>query len=244
MEVIGNSASTGASLYGNALHSAVVPMVHVPDAVFRFDAVRDGWLTGGPLPSDGFTGDWFLPDGVPFDDDLNAMVPEDPFPGGEYADGVFPEDPFPELLDDTFPELLSNDHLFADATGAGAASGAGGSLPGADTPPASGLNLDNRVGAAKSLLRADLGADGPGLIDQTTALEKFKSWATGQQARLAVEFDARQRQEQAEFGTVNSPAQAAPGQATSSSLSAEELGRKRPKEPGLGVAEQIALARG
>jgi hypothetical protein len=65
----------------------------------------------------------------------------------------------------------------------------------------------------KTLLRADLTADGPGLIDQTAALEKFKHWATGQQARLAVEFEARQRQEQAEFATVDDPAQAGLGQA-------------------------------
>jgi hypothetical protein len=48
---------------------------------------------------------------------------------------------------------------------------------------------------------------------------------------------------------VDDPAQAGLGQAasglaTSSALAAEELGRKRPKDAGLGVAEQIALARG
>jgi hypothetical protein len=111
------------------------------------------------------------------------------------------------------------------------------------TGSAPGLDLGNRVGAVKTLLRADLTADGPGLIDQTALLEKFKHWATGQQARLAVEFEARQRQEQAEFATVDGPAQAASGLATSSTLSAEDLGKKRSKEQSLGVAEQIALAR-
>lgn len=55
----------------------------------------------------------------------------------------------------------------------------------------------------------------------------------GQQARLAVEFEGRQRQEQAELGD------AAPVPA-----SAEGLGKKRPKEHLTGVAEQIAMSRG
>jgi hypothetical protein len=55
----------------------------------------------------------------------------------------------------------------------------------------------------------------------------------GQQARLTVEFEARHRQEQAERGDPSSR-----------TLSAEDLGKKRPKENTTGVAEQIALARG
>jgi hypothetical protein len=174
-------------------------------------------FSGEVFPFDEFAGDCFASDDFPYGADQESAYPEDPFPGGEYPDGVFPEDPFPEAL---FYE----------------ASFTGGDPSGGDAP---GLGLDNRVGAVKRLLRADLTADGPGLIDQTTALEKFKRWATGQQARLAVEFEARQRQEQAEFATVDGPAQSG-----RSALSAEELGRKRPKDACLGVAEQIALARG
>nr|WP_087874695.1 HNH endonuclease signature motif containing protein [Arthrobacter globiformis] len=71
----------------------------------------------------------------------------------------------------------------------------------------------------------------------------------GQQARLAVEFEARQRQEQTEPGTESSPGMAELGQIAhglgkSSTLSTEAPGKKRPKEHTLGVAEQIALSRG
>ncbi|MFF2315120.1 HNH endonuclease [Arthrobacter sp. NPDC058097] len=211
MEVLGNSAVKVGALHGSAPHAAAVPEGKVPnalfpDAAFPFGAVLDGWFTGEVFLSD----DEFAAGGFLYDDYLGAVVPEDPFPGGEYPGDVFPEDLFPGLLDNPFLELRSKDHLFADASG-----------------------------AAKTLLRADLSADGPGLIDQTKALEKFKRWATGQQVRLAVEFEARQRQEQAELATGTSPSQTSPG-----TLSAEDLGRKRPKEHSLGVAEQIALARG
>jgi hypothetical protein len=101
------------------------------------------------------------------------------------------------------------------------------------------LSLDGRIGAVKRLLRADLTADGPGLINQVHAWETIKAFAAGQQARLAVEFEARQRQEQADPDGASSPAQT-----KGSALSAEELGKKRPKEHTPGVAEQIALARG
>jgi hypothetical protein len=221
MEVLGNSAPAAAAPRAGALPGDTVP---------------DGWFSEEVLPFEGFAGEEF-----PYGADPDSAYPEDPFPGGEYPDGVFPEDPYPELLDAPFPELLdapfpelrSGDHLFTDApTASGAASGA-------DTAPTPGLCVDDRVGTVKTLLRADLSADGPGLIDQTTVLEKFKRWATGQQARLAVEFEARQRQEQAELEAARSPAQTSPG-----TLPAEELGRKRPKEHNLGVAEQIALARG
>ncbi|MFC7846836.1 hypothetical protein ACFUTU_00005, partial [Arthrobacter sp. NPDC057388] len=227
MEVLGNPAVTGASPNGDAPLAAAVPEADVPDtvfpdAVFRFEAVPGGWSTGEVFAFD----DELAAGGFVYDDYLDAVVPEDPFPGGEYPDGVFPEDPF--------PELLYRDELFA------AGSNSDGAAPAAGAP---GLGLDNRVGAVKTLLRADLTADGPGLIDQTAEVEKFKHWATGQQARLAVEFEARQRQEQAEFATVDGPAQAASGLATSSTLAAEDLGKKRSKEQSLGVAEQIALAR-
>jgi hypothetical protein len=231
MEVIGNSAPAAAAPHCCDLHAAAVPQGLLPDAAFPVDPVPDGWFTSEGFLSD----DEFAAGGFVYDDYLDAVVPEDPFPGGEYPDGVFPEDPFPELLDEPFLEPRSRDHLFADA------SGAGGGLSGANTPPAPRLSLDDRLAGAHGSLKADLTADGPGLIDQTKALEKFKRWATGQQARLAVEFEARQRQEQAEPepGTGSGAAQTRPG-----TPSAEDLGKKRHTEHSPGVAEQIALARG
>ncbi|APX00635.1 hypothetical protein BWQ92_01890 [Arthrobacter sp. QXT-31] len=174
------------------------------------------------VPVGGFSGevssfDGFLDDDFPYGADSDSAYPEDPFPGGEYDDGDLPEDPFPEAL------FYETSFTGCERTDGGAA----------------GLSLDGRIGAVKRLLRTDLTADGPGLIDQTAVLEKFKRWATGQQARLAVEFEARQRQEQAEPDAASSPAQSSPG-----NLSAEDVGRKRHRETGLGVAEQIALARG
>jgi hypothetical protein len=56
----------------------------------------------------------------------------------------------------------------------------------------------------------------------------------GQQARLSVKFEARQRQEQGERGE----------QAKRATLSAEDLGKKHSTENTTGAAEQIALARG
>ncbi|MFE4544296.1 HNH endonuclease [Arthrobacter sp. NPDC056727] len=222
MEVIGNPALAGAAPRGAALHAAAVPEALVPAAVFPFDAVPAGWLTGEVFPFDGFAGagfpgDGFLEDGVPFDDHPDAVYPEDPFPGGEYADGDFPEDPFPEAL-----------FYHSQFTGSGA------SCTGTPRP-----SLDDRIGEVKTLLRADLTADGPGLIDQIRAGENVKAMIAGQQARLAVALEARQRQEQAELEAGTSP-----GQAHRSTLSAEDLGRKRPQEHTTGVAEQIALARG
>jgi hypothetical protein len=154
-----------------------------------------------------------------------------------YADDVSPEDPFPEALfaddelpEDPFPEALFADVLFADA----AASSTDGRGPRTPRPA-----LADRIAAARALLTADLTADSPGLIDQTHAFENIKSMLAGQQARLSVAFEIRHRQEQAELGT-----QSGPGQANRGSLPAEDLGKKRPKEHGLGAAEQIALARG
>ncbi|MFF2315850.1 HNH endonuclease [Arthrobacter sp. NPDC058097] len=222
MEVLGNSAVRAEAPHAGALHAAAVSDALVPDAVSPFDAVPADWFTGGVFPFNELAAAGFV-----YDADLDAMVPEDPIPGGDYPDGVFPEDPF--------PELLYKDELFAANSSAdGTASSAG----------APGLSLVDRGGPATILIRADLTADGPGLIDQIRAGENIKAMIAGQQARLAVEFEARQRQEQAEPGAVNSPAQAAPGLAKNSTLSAEELGRRRPKENTTGVAEQIALARG
>jgi hypothetical protein len=85
-----------------------------------------------------------------------------------FTDGTFPEDPF--------PEALFADVLFADASGADA------TASGADTPR---LSAGDRFGAAAVLLRADLTADGAGLIDQMQAWEKLKCMIAGQQARDA-----------------------------------------------------------
>ncbi|MFP5312820.1 MAG: HNH endonuclease, partial [Actinomycetes bacterium] len=68
------------------------------------------------------------------------------------------------------------------------------------------------------LARVPLAADGSGMIDQLRRLEDLKCLASARQARLAVAFDANQRQEQAAAGV---PAD----------------------EQGAGVAAQIALAR-
>jgi hypothetical protein len=110
-------------------------------------AVPIGWFFDEAFPFDGCADDE-----SPYGADPDSAYPEDPFPGGEYDDGDLPEDPFPEAL---FYEALFTS----------------GDPSGADAPR---LNVDDRVGAVKTLLRADLTAGGPGLIDQTTALEKFK----------------------------------------------------------------------
>ena len=124
------------------------------------------------------------------------------------------------FLEDPFPEALFADVLFTDAASSSTVT----------VRP----RLEDRVAAARALLAADLTADNAGLIDQLHASENVKSMLAGQQARLSVEFEARHRQEQAELGE----------QAKHSTLSAEDLGKKRPKENTTGVAEQIALARG
>jgi hypothetical protein len=225
MEGIGNSALAAAAPRRGDLQAAAVPGAVLPDAVFPFEAIPQDAFPFGAFPEgtiafDAF--DAFADDGFPYDDDPNFV----------YADDVSPEDPFPEALiaddelpEDPFPEALFADVLFADA----AASSAGTPRPA----------LADRIAAARALLTADLTADSPGLIDQTHAFENIKSMLAGQQARLSVTFEIRHRQEQAELGT-----QADPGQANRSSLPAEDLGKKRPKEHGLGAAEQIALARG
>jgi hypothetical protein len=201
---------------GNSALTAAAPH----GGTLRAAAVPDAELRDADFPFDAF--DEFADDRFPYDDDPNFV----------YADDVSPEDPIPdtliaddELPEDPFPEALFADVLFADA----AASNAGTPRPA----------LADRIAAARALLTADLTADSPGLIDQTHAFENIKSMLAGQQARLSVAFEIRHRQEQAELGT-----QSDPGQANRSSLPAEDLGKKRPKEHGLGAAEQIALARG
>ncbi|GAB16022.1 hypothetical protein ARGLB_100_00010, partial [Arthrobacter globiformis NBRC 12137] len=117
----------------------------------------------------------------------------------------------------------------------GAATGTDGRGNGA---PRAGV--EDRVAAAAVLVRADLSADSAGLIDQTRALENLKCWADGQQARLAVAFELRHREEHAN----GEPQADNAGQAKPGTLAAGDLGKKRPKAQTLGAAEQIALARG
>ncbi|WP_395399301.1 HNH endonuclease [Arthrobacter sp. UC242_113] len=167
MEGFGNSAQTAAA------PRVVLQAAEVPDAGFHFDAFAD--------------------DGLPYDDDLDAVYP-----------ALLPEDPFPEALfvDRPFDGYL----LFDDGVSDGA-------------PP---------ITPGWFLPAADLTADNAGLIDQVRAYENVKCWAAGQQARLSVTFAARLRQE----STVRVP------------LGAEDLGKDRGKDQGLGAGEQIALARG
>ncbi|MDQ0865792.1 HNH endonuclease [Arthrobacter globiformis] len=160
--------------------------------------------------------------GLAYDDDPNFVhaddvSPEDPFADALIADDDFPKDPFPEAL---FADVLFN----------------GGRASGGGTP---WLSIRDRSAAAAVLLRADLTADSAGLIDQVRGYEDFKCWAAGQQARLAVAFEIRHREEH-----VDDAAQDGPGQASPNPLAAEDLGKKRPKEHSMGAAEQIALARG
>ncbi|MFE4542082.1 HNH endonuclease [Arthrobacter sp. NPDC056727] len=220
MEVIGDSALAGAAPHSAALHAAALPEALVPDTVFPSDTIPAGWFTGETFPLDEFTDEEFV-----YDDDLDAAYPD-----------PLPQDPFPEarFYDDRFYDVV-----FTDAPEFTDTSGTGGSPSGADTRPTTRVSLDDRIGEVKTLLRADLTADGPGLIDQIRAGENIKAMIAGQQARLAVALEARQRQEQAELEAGTSP-----GQAHRSTLAAEDLGRKRPKEHTTGVAEQIALARG
>jgi 5-methylcytosine-specific restriction endonuclease McrA len=187
---------------GNSALAAAAP---------RGDALRVAAFQDAQPYDAGFTLDAVAEDRSPYDDDRNFVdsddvFPEDPFAEDFCADGSFPEDPF--------PEALFADVLFADA----AASGPG-------TPR---LGLEDRIAAASFLLRADLTADNAGLIDQLRASEDVKGMLAGQQARLAVTFEARLRQESTDR----------------TALSAEDLGKDRTKEHGLGAAEQIALARG
>jgi hypothetical protein len=151
-----------------------------------------------------------------------AALPEDAFandglPHDDDLDAAYPAS-FPE---DPFPEALFADRpfdegLFDDSFFDDGIPSSAAATPGWFLPA------------------ADLTADNAGLIDQVRAYENVKCWAAGQQARLSVAFEARLRQEQADLG-------AHAGRGT---LRAEDLGKDRTKEHGLGAAEQIALARG
>ncbi|MDR6558834.1 5-methylcytosine-specific restriction endonuclease McrA [Arthrobacter pascens] len=207
MEGNGNSALTARVPHGDGLHAAAFPDDLFPDTVFPFVAVPDGWFSDEAFPFDEFADDIFLDDGVPYDDEYPESFPEAPFPELLYGDGHFDDVP----LDD------------------GAASGSETRRAGTAGPA-----IADRFAAPPVFLRADLTADGPGLIDQMQAFEKAKCMIAGQQARLAVAFEIRQREEQAEPVALHSP----------KTLSAEDLGRKRSKEQCMGAGEQIALARG
>jgi hypothetical protein len=165
--------------------------------------------------------------GLPYDDDLDAVYP-----------ASLPEDPFPEAL---FADRPFDEDLFADGdlnhgTFHGGAFDDGGPSTAATTRHASaGACVQDPATTSGSFLpAADLTADNASLIDQIHVYENFKCWAAGQQARLSVTFEARLRQEQADLGA----------HADRPPLAAEDLGKDRTKEHGLGAAEQIALARG
>jgi hypothetical protein len=153
--------------------------------------------------------------GFPEDAFANDGLPYDDDPGAAYPDS-FPEDPFPEVL---FAGRPLDEDPFDD-------SGFTGSSIKDGVPPSAAAT------SGWCLPAADLTADNAGLIDQIHAYENFKCWAAGQQARLSVTVEARLRQE----STDRPP------------LAAEDLGKDRGidpgKDPGLGAAEQIALARG
>jgi hypothetical protein len=155
--------------------------------------------------------------GLPYDDDLDAVYP-----------ASLPEDPFPEALfaDRPFDEDLFADIPFDDGVPSTAATTWHASAGACVQDPA--------TTSGSFLPAADLTADNAGLIDQIHVYENFKCWAAGQQARLSVTFEARLRQEQADLGA----------HADRPPLAAEDLGKDRTKEHGLGAAEQIALARG
>ena len=157
-----------------------------------------------------------------------AGFPSDVFPGDAFADDGLPYDDdlgavYPASLpEDPFPDALFADRPFDEE------------LMLDDGVPASAATTWHAAAGAPPttsgwfLPAADVAADNAGLIDQVRAYENVKCWAAGQQARLSVTFDARLRQE----STDRPP------------LAAEDLGKDRGKDSGLGAAEQIALARG
>ncbi|MFC9352260.1 HNH endonuclease [Arthrobacter sp. NPDC057013] len=215
MDSFGNLALTAGALRGVVLHAAAVPHALLTDAV----------LPGAGFPFGAFSDHGFTGDGLPYDDDLDAVYPasfpEDPFPEALFADRPFDGD----LLDDrplddgTFHSGAFDDGVPSDAAAAWhVAPGSGdpdrGSTPGWFLPP------------------ADLTADNAGLIDQVRGYENVKCWAAGQQARLSVTFEARLRQESTDRPPL------APEDL------GKELGEARGKDRDLGAAEQIALARG
>ncbi|MFF2315730.1 HNH endonuclease [Arthrobacter sp. NPDC058097] len=155
--------------------------------------------------------------GLPYDDDLDAVYP-----------ASLPEDPFPEAL---FADRPLDGDLFDDSPFDAGASHGG--IPSSAATTQHALAGSPTTTSGWVLPAADLTADNTGLIDQIRAYENVKCWAAGQQARLSLTFEARLRQEQADRGNH-----------AGRTLTAEDLGKDRTKEHGLGAAEQIALARG
>ena len=153
-----------------------------------------------------------------------AVLHADPYNGLPYDDDLdavypasFPEDPFPEVLfaDRPFDEGRFDDGAFHDGVFS-------------DSAFDDGVPSSAAASSGWFLPAADLTADNAGLIDQVRAYENIKCWAAGQQARLSVTFEARLRQE----ARCRAP------------LAADDLGKDRGKDGGLGAAEQVALARG
>ena len=147
-----------------------------------------------------FPFDEFEDGGLASDDDLDAAFPasfpEDPFPEALFADR--PRDD--SLLDDSpFDDDAFHDCDFHDGVPSSAA--ASGHTPG------SSWAEDRATTSGWFLPAADPTADNAGLIDQIRAYEDVKCWAAGQQARLAVTFEARHRQEQARATGRRGPGQ-------------------------------------
>jgi hypothetical protein len=222
MEGVGISALTAGVPHGGVLQAAAVPDALFPEAVFPLAAFPEDAFANRVVPFDGLAHD-----GLPYDDGLTAAYPasfpEDPFPEALFADRPFDED----LLDDgAFDDGAFDDGPFGDGVPSSAAS--------CRYVAAGSFAQDRTTTTGWFLPAADLTADGEGLIDQIRGYEDVKCWAAGQQARLAVAFEIRHREEHADDAAQDGP----------EALLAEDLGKKRPKEPGTGAAEQIALARG
>jgi hypothetical protein len=205
------------ALIAAAPHGGALQAAAVPDGLFPDAVFPFDANPEGTFTVGGLPFDAFADDGLPYDDDLNAVDP-----------ASFPEDPFPEVLfaDRPFGEDLFDDIPFDDGVPSTAATTWHASAGACVQDPA--------TTSGSFLPAADLTADNAGLIDQIHVYEDFKCWAAGQQARLSVAFEARLRQEQADLGA----------HADRPPLAAEDLGKKHPKEQGLGAAEQVALARG
>jgi hypothetical protein len=227
MEGFGNSALTAGVPHGGVLQAAAVPEILLTEAAFPLAAFPEDAFANRVVPFNGLADD-----GLPYDDDLTAAYPasfpEDPFPEALFADRPFDED----LLDDgAFDDGAFDDGPFGDGVPSSAAS--------CRYVAAGSFAQDRTTTPGRFLPAADLTADGAGLIDQIRGYEDVKCWAAGQQARLAVAFEIRHREEHADDAAQDGPWQASP-----SPLAAEDLGKKRPKEHSMGAAEEIALARG
>ncbi|PNH79542.1 HNH endonuclease signature motif containing protein [Arthrobacter sp. AFG20] len=223
MEGIGNSALKAGARHCGVLQAAAVPDALFPEAVFPLGAFPEAGFADGGLPFAEFSDD-----GLPYDDDLDAAFP-----------ASFPEDPFPEALlaDRPFDEDLLDDGAF---DGGPFGDGVPSSAASSRYIAAGSFAQDRTTATGWFLPAADLTADSAGLIDQIRGYEDFKCWAAGQQARLAVSFEIRHREEHVDDAAQDGLEQASPGP-----LAAEEdLGKKRPKDHSMGAAEQIALARG